>query len=445
MPAVTEPNAQELERYVAQALALARQGGAAQAEAGVSVSTGLAVTVRLGEVESLEYQRDRGLGITVYRDGRKGSASTANLAAEAIAETVAKALSIARFTEPDEFAGLPDAALLACDWPDLDLYHPWELDAPAAIELAQACEAAGRACDPRITNSEGATVSTQRQHRVLGNSHGFLGGYPSSVHSMSCVLLGQAGDDLQRDYWYTTARDWRQLEDPADVGRRAAERALRRLGAGRLSTRRAPVLFVPELARGLIGSLVGAASGTAQYRRSSFLLDAAGAQVLPAGLSLVERPHLPRALGSAPFDSEGVATRDRDLVVDGVLQGYVLDTYAARKLGCTTTGNAGGVHNLILRGPALAPEELLRRMGSGLLVTELMGQGVNPVTGDYSRGAAGFRVEQGAIAGPVHEITIAGNLRDMYRGIVAVGDDMDERGAIHCPSLLLGEMTIAGD
>ncbi|TAK51797.1 MAG: metalloprotease PmbA [Gammaproteobacteria bacterium] len=445
MSAITEPAASELEAIVGQALAQARQGGATQAEAGVSVSTGLSVTVRLGEVETLEYQRDRGLGITVYVGGRKGSASTANLAPEAIAETVMKALSIVRFTAVDEFAGLPDAAVMARDWPDLDLCHPWEIDAPAAIELARECEAAGRACDPRITNSEGATVSTQRTLRVLGNSHGFIGGYPSSVHSISCVLLGQSGDDLQRDYWFTTARDWRRLEGPAEVGRRAAERALRRLGAGRLATRRAPVLFVPELARGLVGHLVAAVSGTAQYRRSSFLLDAAGERLLPEHLSLVERPHLPGALGSAPFDSEGVATRDRDLVVDGVLQGYVLDAYSARKLGLTTTGNAGGVHNLMVRGPTLAPEALLQRMGTGLLVTELMGQGVNPVTGDYSRGGAGFWVEGGAITGPVHEITIAGNLRGMYRDVVAQGSDVDERGTIHCGSLLIGEMTIAGD
>ena len=445
MPAVTEPATGELEAIIGQALALARRGGATQAEAGVSVSTGLSVTVRLGEVETLEYQRDRGLGITVYAGGRKGSASTGNLAPEAIAETVAKALSISRFTAVDEFSGLPDAALMARGWPDLDLCHPWEIDAPAAIELARECEAAGRACDPRITNSEGATISTQRMRRVLGNSHGFVGGYPASVHSISCVLLGQSGEDLQRDYWYTTARDWRRLEGPEDVGRRAAERALRRLGASRLATRRAPVLFVPELARGLIGHLVAAVSGTAQYRRSSFLLEAAGERLLPESLSLVERPHLPGALGSAPFDGEGVSTRDRDLVMDGVLQGYVLDTYSARKLGLVTTGNAGGVHNLIVRGPALAPAELLERLGTGLLVTELMGQGVNPVTGDYSRGAAGFWVERGVVAGPVHEITIAGNLREMYRDVVAQGSDVDERGTIHCGSLLIGEMTIAGD
>jgi PmbA protein len=279
----------------------------------------------------------------------------------------------------------------------------------------------------------------------LGNTHGFVGGYPSTSHSVSCVVLGQANGDMQRDYWYTAARDWRALEDVEEVGRKAAGRALRRLGAGKLPTRKAPVLFAPELARGLIGHFVGAISGAAQYRGSSFLLNAAGQPVFPSTISLVERPHLRGALGSAPFDSEGVATRDRDLVVGGTLTGYLLDAYSARKLGLTTTGNAGGIHNLIVQGELLDSEALLRRLGTGLLVTEMMGQGVNPVTGDYSRGVAGFWVENGAIGPPVHEITVAGNLRDMYRAIAGLGDDVDRRGAVHCGSLLIEQMTIAGD
>ena len=435
----------DLERIVEQALALARQRGATAAEAGVGVGSGLSVTVRLGEVETLEYQRDRSLGVTIYAGKRKGSASSANLTPSAVEETVSKALSIASFTAEDEFSGLPDAALMARDLPDLDLSHPWDIDAPAAIELAKRCEAAGLAVDSRIRNSEGASVATHRRLRVFGNSHGFIGGYPSTSHTVSCVVLGQEDGEMQRDYWYTAARDWRVLEDAEEVGRKAAERAIGRLGADKLPTRKAPVLFAPEVARGLIGHLVGAISGGAQYRRSSFLLDGAGQQIFPEAISFSERPHLPGALGSAPFDGEGVATRDRDLVVDGVLTGYLLDAYSARKLGLATTGNAGGVHNLVVQGTMLDPKALLQQLDTGLLVTEMMGQGVNPVPGDYSRGAAGFWVEKGIIDRPVHEITVAGNLRDMYRGIVALGDDLDLRGAIQCGSILIGQMTIAGD
>lgn len=436
---------QALEAVVERALALAKAGGATAAEAGVGVSTGLSVTVRLGEVETLEYQRDRSLGVTVYAGQRKGSASTANLTPSAVEETIAKALSIASFTTDDEFAGLPDAERMAGRLPDLDLSHPWALEAPAAVELARRCEAAGLAFDPSIKNSEGASVSTHRKLRVFGNSHGFIGGYPSTSHSVSCVVVGQKDGEMQRDYWYTAARDWRALEDVEAVGRQAAEKAVRRLGAGKLATRKAPVLFAPELARGLIGHFTGAISGGAQYRRSSFLLDAKGEQVFPEAISLIERPHLPGALGSAPFDGEGVATRDRELVVNGVLGGYLLDSYSARKLGLVTTGNAGGVHNLLVRGDMLDPRTLLSKLGTGLLVTEMMGQGVNPVTGDYSRGASGFWVENGEVARPVHEITVAGHLRRMYRGVVALGDDVDRRGAIHCGSMLIDEMTIAGD
>jgi PmbA protein len=435
----------ELESIVQQALALARRRGATAAEAGVGVGSGLSVTVRLGEVETLEYQRDRSLGVTVYVGQRKGSASTANLTPSAVEETVAKALSIASFTAEDEYAGLPDAELMAREQPDLDLCHPWDIDAPTAIGIAKRCEAAGLAADPRIRNSEGASVATHRNMRVFGNSHGFIGGYPSTSHTVSCVVLGQANGEMQRDYWYTAARDWRALEDIEDVGRKAAGRAIGRLGAGKLPTRKAPILFAPEVARGLIGHFVGAIGGGAQYRRSSFLLDAAGQQVFPSTISLSEQPHLQGALGSAPFDGEGVATRDRDLVVNGVLTGYVLDAYSARKLGLTTTGNAGGVHNLVVQGDRLDHDALLQRMGSGLLVTEMMGHGVNAVTGDYSRGAAGFWIENGVVDRPVHEITVAGNLRDIYRGIIALGDDLDCRGSIQCGSLLIEQMTIAGD
>ena len=338
-----------------------------------------------------------------------------------------------------------EKVLMARDIPGLDLAHPWDIDAPAAIAIAQAAEAAALAADPRIDNSDGGSVSSHAGLRVYGNSHGFLGGYPHTSHSISCVVLGRDGEEMQRDYWYTAARDPDGLEPAAQVGRRAGERAVARLGARKLSTRRAPVLFVAEQARGLIGHFVSAVRGGPQYRRSSFLCGAAGQQLFPGWLDVTGRPHLPRGLGSAPFDGEGVATRDRELVRQGELTGYVLDSYAARRLGLVTTGNAGGVHNLVVGSTGQDFKTLLGLLDTGLLVTELMGQGINLVTGDYSRGAAGFWVERGEIAYPVHEITIAGNLRDMYRDIVASGADRDLRGRVHTGSVLLAEMTIAGD
>ena len=436
----------ELQQVVACALDEARAAGASQAEADASLQKGLNATVRLGEVETIEYQRDRGLGVTVYFGQRKGSASTGDLNTEAIRETVRKACAIARYTGEDDCSGLADPQDLAREPPQLALDFPWPLEPDAAIALAQRCEAAGRAVDARITNSEGASVGTHRGVRVYGNSHGFLAGYASSSHSLSCVLLAQQGDDMQRDYWYSAARDPADLEDPERIGRIAGERAVARLGAQRLTTRKSAVLFAPDVARGVFGHFIGAIRGGSQYRKTTFLLGAAGSDVFPAFVNLHERPHLPKGLASAPFDSEGVATRDRELVVAGRLDGYLLGSYSARKLGLRTTGNAGGVHNLIVDpGPAgLDFAGMLRRLGTGLLVTELMGQGVNGVTGDYSRGATGFWVENGTIAYPVHEITIAGNLRDMYRGIVEIGADVDLRGGIRTGSMLVAEMTIAG-
>jgi PmbA protein len=435
----------DLRSLVERALDEARASGATEADVGISVDTGLSVTVRLGEVETLEYQRDRGMGITVYVGRRKGSATTGDLSWRAIAETVQKAVSIARFTTEDEYSGLPDPDTLARDVPDLELSHPWDLDADGAIELAKRCEGAALAVDPRVTNSEGASLATHRSLRVYGNTLGFVGGYPSTYYSVSCVVMGSQDDAMERDYWYTASRDWRELEDVESVGRRAAHRTADRLGARRIPTTRAPVLFVPELARGLVGHFVSAIRGGAQYRKSSFLLGAAGQKVFPGFFSIAERPHLKRALGSAPFDGEGCATRDRELVAAGVVDGYVLNTYAARKLGLKTTGNAGGVHNLIVQPGSAGYAELLKKMGRGLVVTELMGQGVNMVTGDYSRGAAGFWVENGVAQFPVNELTIAGNLRDMYANLVAVGNDVDGRGAIRTGSILLEEMTIAGE
>ena len=444
-PALVDDGA-DLLALVELALVEARTLGASQAEAAVSMDVGLSVSARLGEVETIEYQRDRGMGVTVYFGTRKGSASTADLRPAALRETVQKACTIARYTSEDPCAGLPDPADLAREIPQLDLSHPWDVSPEAAREMAIACEAAAMAVDPkRITNSEGAGVSTHRGVRAYGNSLGFLAAYPGTVHSVSCSVLGAEGEHMERDYWYSTVRDWRELESAENVGRVAGERTVRRLNARKLPTQKAPVLYVPETARGLLSHFIGAIRGGSQYRRASFLLDAAGQQVFPDWFALSERPHLAKALASAPFDHEGVTTRDRELVQAGVLLGYVLSTYSARKLGLRTTGNAGGTHNLLVQGRGRSFEEMLALMGRGLLVTELMGQGVHGVTGDYSRGAAGFWVENGVVQYPVHEVTIAGNLKDMYRNLVDVGADIDVRGGIRTGSVLLEELTIAGD
>jgi PmbA protein len=437
---------EDLESIIERALEEARARGASQAEAAVSQDTGLSVGVRLGEVETLEHQRDRSMGITVYFGRRKGSASTADFSPDAVRATVSKACSIARFTAEDACAGLADAALMATSPPDLDLAHPWNVTADRAIEIAKSCEAAALAFDPRINNSEGASVSTHQGLHVYGNTHGFVGGYPTTSHSLSCVVLAGKGDEMQRDYWYSSSRDWHELESAEAIGRESARRTIARLEPRKLSTRRARVLFVPEIARGLVGHFTAAIRGSSQYRQSSFLLNSVGQRVFPAGFTISERPHLPKAMGSAPFDDEGVATKNRELVADGVVTGYILSSYSARKLGLETTGNAGGAHNLIVAATTSGGHpEMLARLGTGLLATELMGQGVNMVTGDYSRGAAGFWVENGVIQYPVAEITIAGNLRTMFAEIAAVGDDIDIRGGIRVGSILLNEMTIAGE
>ena len=433
-----------LEDVVSKVLSLARDEGVDQAEVAASHDIGLTATARLGDVESLEYTNDRGIGITVFRDKRKGSASTSDFGDAALYEAVQKACTFASYTAADECAGLADADMMAQDPPDLDLAHEWSLESEEAIRLAVGCEDAARTFDKRITNSEGATVATNYGIRAYGNSHGFLASYPKTSHSISCVVIGEHDGLMERDYWYSAARDAAALESPAHVGRLAAERTVNRLGGRKIETSTAPVLFAPEIARGFIGHAIAAIAGAAQYRRSSFLLDAAGEQIFPHFLNIAERPHLPGAMASAPYDAEGVQTNDRDLVVDGVLQGYVLSSYSARRLGLTSTGNAGGAHNLIVPGNAGGLTDLMAQMGTGLLVHELIGQGVNGVTGDYSRGAVGYWVENGEIAFPVHEVTIAGNLRDLYRQIVAVGNDQDLRGGIRCGSILVDNMRIAG-
>ena len=440
-------SASDLEDIVRDALAEAERLGASAAEAGVSSSTGLSVTARLGDVETIEHTQDRGLAVSVYFGQRKGAASSTDLASAAIRDTVAAACGIARHTSEDECAGLADAERMATALPDLALDHPWPLSPEAAIDLAIEVEDAARGLDPRITNSEGATVSRHRGAQVYGNSHGFLGGYPSTRHEIACAVIAEQDGGMQRDYWYSLSRRPDALEPPDAIGRRAAERAVRRLGGRQISTRAAPVLFSADTATGLFRHFVAAVSGGSLYRRSSFLLDAAGKQVFPDFVRIHEQPHLPGGLGSAAFDGEGVATRDRDLVSGGVLEGYVLSSYSARKLGLSTTGNAGGVHNLTVDpGPdVLGFEDLLREMGEALLVTELMGMGVNITTGDYSRGAAGFWVAGGEIAFPVEEVTIAGNLRDMFSGLRQVGSDIETRGNVRCGSTLIDRMTIAGE
>jgi len=401
--------------------------------------------VRHGEVETIEHNRDKGVGVTVYLGQRRGHASTSDFSADALARTVDKALSIARYTAEDACAGLADADLLAVSPPELDLYHPWGVDVEEAKELARACEAAALGADARIANSEGASLSSQASHFVYANSLDFCAGYPSSRQSLSCAVIAEEGDSMQRDYWYTTARAATDLDDPLAVGRRAGERAARRLNGRRLSTRQCPVLFEAPIATGLIASFVSAVSGGHLYRKSSFLLDSLGTRVFPDFFQLLERPFLPRGLSSSPFDSEGVATRDRDVVRDGVLQGYFLGSYSARKLGLRSTGNAGGNHNLIVPPTGEDFAGLLKKMDTGLLVTELLGHGLNMVTGDYSRGAAGFWVENGEIVHPVEEVTVAGNLRDMFLGIVALGTDVETRGSRRVGSILVERMTVAGD
>jgi PmbA protein len=435
---------EELEGLVRQALEEAKKCGVDQAEVAVSSDTGLSATARLGDVENLEYTNDRGLWITVYKDKCKGSASTSDVRPESIREAVGKACTFADCTARDEHAGLADAELMCTDIRDLDLDYPWSIEASDAIDMAIACEEVGLKYDERINNSEGATVSTNRGSRAYGNTHGFVGSFSRSSHSISCVVLASENGEMQRDYYYSAARDAADLKDTAFIGETAGKRAISRLGARKIKTTKAPVIFIPELARGFIGHAIGAIAGGAQFRRASFLLEAAGQKIFPDFVRIEERPHIPKAMASTAYDADGVATYDRDIVTDGVLQGYVLSSYSARRLGLQTTANAGGAQNLIVPGTGGDLESLAKEMGTGLIVEELIGHGVNMVTGDYSRGVVGQWVENGEIQYPVHEVTIAGNLSNLYQRIAAIGNDQDTRGGIRCGSLLVDEMTIAG-
>ncbi|NZA28060.1 metalloprotease PmbA [Luteimonas sp. SJ-92] len=446
-PVTSDDSALRLERMRETAqrmLALARAAGASQVEVSCTEERGLTVGVRMGEVETVEATRDRGIGLTVYFGRRKGTASTADLREESLRATVEQACAIARFTEEDPAAGLADAALMAGEVRQFDTWHPWALDAERAAALALACEAGGRDYDARIANSDGASVGSGESLSVYANSHGFTGVDRDTQHSIGCGLIAGRGDRMQRDGWYSIGLAEGDLDAPVAIGRKAAQRALARLDPRPVPTGKYPVLFAAEMARSLVGHLLGAVSGGAQYRRASFLLDSVGERLFPEWMTIRERPFLMRGFRSTSFDDDGVATRESPLVEDGVLQRYVLGSYAARKLGLRTTGNAGGVHNIEVASNAGGFEELVRGMGRGLVVTELMGQGVNPVTGDYSRGASGLWVEDGAVAHAVDGITVAGNLRAMFGGVEAVGNDVDPRSHIRTGSIMIGRMTVAG-
>ena len=438
-------DAATLKNVVNDLLHEAKSLGASAAEAGLSVESGLSVTVRMGEVETIEHNRDKGLGITVYFGEKKGSASTSDFSSRAIKETVKAACDIARFTEADPYAGLPDEAMLAKDIPELDLYHPWSVSAEEAIAMARECEDVARAEDKRITNSEGGSVSSHSGTRVYGNSLGFLNSYQTSRHSMSCTVIAEQDNAMQRDYWYSVDRDASKLEKASEIGKHAAAKTVSRLGARHMSTCEVPVIFKAEVARGLVSHFLSGIRGGAQYRKASYLLDKMGSQIFPQKFRFDERPHIKGALGSAPYDNEGVATLPRDLVKDGVLQGYVLDSYAGRRLNLPSTGNAGGIHNLFINHDDVSLDTMIKDMGKGLLITEVMGQGVNNVTGDYSRGASGFWIENGEIQYPVEEFTLASNLKDMFMGLQLVGNDLDHRGNIITGSWLIDHMMVAGD
>jgi PmbA protein len=435
----------QLKAMANEALRHAAASGASSAELDINEGFGQTVTVRRNEVETIEYNRDKGMSVTVYLGNRRGHASTSDLTPEAVRTTVDAALSIARLTASDEYAGLADPELLASSFPDLDLYHPWRLGVDDAVGIARECERAAFDADSRVNNSDGATVSAQQAHFIYANSNGFIAGFPSTRHYVGCAVTAGKGDNMQRDSWWSMARAHEDLESWKTVGATAGRRTARRLDAKKLSTRKTPVLFESPVASGLLGHFVAAVSGASLYRKQSFLLDSLDSKVFPQFVQIDELPHQKRGLASGAFDNEGVGTHARSVVENGVVKGYFLGSYAARKLGMKSTGNAGGAHNLIMRSTGESFDQMLKKMGRGLLVTDLLGHGTNMVTGDYSRGAAGFWVEDGELAYPVHEITVAGNLMDMFSSIVAIGDDALARTSRQTGSILIGSMTVAGD
>lgn len=444
LPTLDDVTVDSLKNFARDVLREAKACGADQAEVAVSAEQGQSVTVRMGALESIERQRDQGVALTIYKNQRRGSATTTQLDQIGVRGLVEKSLSIAGFTEPDTCAGLADPDRLAESPPDLDLYHPWTMELEEAEALARGLEERGRSADSRIDNSEGASVTTGEAVRVLATSAGFCEGYRTTSHSMGLGLVASEAGQMERDYWFSVARRQDDLDPVGEVAARAAERTLRRLGARPLPTQKAQVLYPPELARGVFGHLVAALSGSSQYRRASCLLDSLGERKLARTVNLVEQPRTPRAIASAAYDSDGVATAQSPLVVEGRIERYVLSTYSGRRLGLPSTANAGGVRNLVAQPTAGDLGALIKQMGRGLVVTELLGQGVNTVTGDYSRGASGLWVENGEIAYPVSQITVAGNLLEMFEHIVAIGNDVDVRSTIRSGSLLIDGMTVAG-
>jgi PmbA protein len=434
---------EQLKQISQDIIQLARQAGASSAEAEVSFGTGQNVSVRQGETENIEYNRDKGCSVTVYFGQRKGYASTSDLSSQALKDTVEAACNIAKYTAEDPFCGLADAERMATEFPDLSLHHPWAIDVEQALALASRCEAAALAVDSRISNSEGASIYSQSGAFAYANSHGFVGGYPSSRHSISCSVIAESNNQMQRDYWYSSARDAQDLESPEQVGQIAGSRTVKRLDARAIKTGQYPVLFEAPLASGLIGTLLSAISGGNLYRKSSFLLDSLGQTIASPLLNITEDPFIRKGAGSSPFDNEGVACQQRTLVENGVLQGYLLGSYSARKLGMQSTGNAGGAHNILVRSTGQSLQQLLQTLDTGLLVTELLGHGMNMITGDYSRGAAGYWVEKGVIVHPVEEITIASNMQDMLKGIIAIGNDIIPNSSKSTGSILIDRMTIA--
>ncbi len=423
----------------------AKNKGATQAEVQIHYQSGLSTTVRMGAVDTVEFNKDKSLGLSVYKGNRKGSVSTTDFSKEALSTALEAALRIATYTEEDKFSGLADPHQLATSIPDLNIYYPADITPEQAIEWATVCEDAARAADPRITQSEGATFASHAVMHAYGNSHGFINAFPTTRHSLNCVVVGESKGLLQRDYDFSLVRDIKDLTPATTIGRLAAERTIKRLDARKIKTRQAPIIFSKEIAGGLWSQLIAAISGPNLYRQSSFLLNHLGKTIFPAFVHIEEVPHLLKGLASAPYDHEGVLTTRHDIIREGVLETYVLDSYSARKLGLRTTGNAGGVHNLQVNSGELGLEDLLQKMDTGLLVTSLMGQGVNLVTGDYSRGASGFWVEQGVIQYPVEEITVAGNLKEMFMQILDIGSDIEKRSHILTGSILIENMMIAGD
>ncbi len=434
----------DLTRIIDLVLTQAKAMGASAAEADIGAGAGLSANVRKGEVDKLEYERDKGLGVTVYINGQKGSASSSDFSDAALKKSVQAAVNIAQQAGRDECAGLAEPEFMATAIPDLDLYHPWPIAPEAAIKLAIECEQAAYACDKRIVNTDGTVVSTYSGINLYGNSNGFMGGWNGSSHVIDCTVIAEGRQGMQRDGWYSKTRDFNELESVHNISKKAANRTLSRLDPRKLKTRQAPVIFEAPVAAGLFSAFITAITGGSLYRRASFLLDKKGEQVFADHINIREQPHIKKALGSAPFDNEGVATRARDIVKHGLLQDYVLSAYAARKLGLQTTGNAGGVHNLVIAPGPNNLNTMIKEMHTGLLITDMIGFGVNQVTGDYSRGASGYWVEQGELAYPVEEITVAGNLIDMYNHIISVGNDVDWRGNILTGSVLIDAMTVAG-